>query len=599
MRIRSELTIFFLIIAIIPLSAVVYTSYDYSKDTIRDSVLDNLVGATENTGQAIDNWMDVRKSDIRIISQSRMVADTEKAQLHEYLHTFEREHNGVYKEFFILDLGGDIMFSTLNSTGNVSNQQYFIEAASGRLFVSDVYLSKTGSPEVIIANPIKQNYTLTGIMAARVDIEQLYRIIETVDIGTSGEVFIVNNEGAIIFHENRSKILQDDVRNIFAVKEVTYEKNGIADYINYNGEHVLGSYYWLPLYRWGLIVEMNIYDAFFELMALSRLTLAISLFAVLGVTLFAIIISKRITDPIKSLENGAVGLVEGHFQPIPVSSKNEVGRLTEIFNETAKELLDIRKKLELKIEIANKDLETKNKELVIANEELKKLDSLKSDFISLVSHELRTPLSAIRTSSEFLESVEDVDPVVQKEMLDNIIRNVDRQTRLINDILDLTKIEAGKMEFRFEHVDLNQIVTVVIENIRPIAQKQNVILSQDIPDKLSLVIADKEKLIIVLNNLLSNAMKFTPEGGSILLSAKEDQNCIEVAIKDTGIGIEKAQLDKLFDKFYQVDTPSTRKIGGSGLGLSISHEIIKAHGSTIQVESETGHGSTFFFKLRK
>ncbi len=103
----------------------------------------------------------------------------------------------------------------------------------------------------------------------------------------------------------------------------------------------------------------------------------------------------------------------------------------------------------------------------------------------------------------------------------------------------------------------------------------------------------------MLNNLLSNAMKFTPEGGSILLSAKEDQNCIEVAIKDTGIGIEKAQLDKLFDKFYQVDTPSTRKIGGSGLGLSISREIIKAHGSNIHVESEPGEGSTFFFKLRK
>ncbi|MBE0525161.1 MAG: cache domain-containing protein [Methanosarcinales archaeon] len=233
MKIRSELTIFFLIISIIPLSAVVYTSYNYSQEAIRDSIMDNLAGATENTGQAIDNWMDVRKSDIRIISKSRMVADTEKAQLHEYLNTFEREHAGVYKEFFILDQSGDIMFSTLNSTGNVGNQKYFTEAASGRLFVSDVYLSKTGSPEVIIANPIEKNNTLTGIMAARVGIEQLYGIIETVDIGTSGEVFIVNNNGVIIFHENRSKILQEDVRNNFAVKEVTYEKNGIADYVNY------------------------------------------------------------------------------------------------------------------------------------------------------------------------------------------------------------------------------------------------------------------------------------------------------------------------------------------------------------------------------
>ncbi|MCK5217438.1 MAG: HAMP domain-containing protein [Methanosarcinales archaeon] len=562
--------------------------------------MDNLVGATENTGQAIDNWMDVRKSDIRVISQSGMVEYIEKEELHDYLNNFENEHEGVYKEFFILDLDGNIIFSTKNHTGNADSQQYFIEASNGRLYVSDVYIPEvTGSPEIIIANPIKKNNTITGIMAARVSLEQLYDIIEKVEIGTLGEVFIVNNKGDIIFHENRSMILHDNIKNNFAVKEVTYEKKGIAEYVNYQEETVLGSYYWLPLYRWGLIVEMNRGEAYVEVLALGRLTVAISLFAILGVILFTIVISRRITEPIKSLKDGAISLVEGNFQPIPVSSKNEIGRLTEIFNQTAKELLEIRKKLEMKIDMANKDMELKNKELVIANEELKKLDVLKSDFISLVSHELRTPLSAIRTSSEFLESEKNVDPDVQKEMLENIIRNVDRQARLINDILDLTKIEADRMEFQFEQVDFKYMAPVAIENIRPIAKKNNITITEDIPDKLSTISADKEKLIIVLNNLLSNALKFTPDGGTIHLSAKEYQDYIEIKVKDTGIGIEKEQLDKLFDKFYQVDTPSRRKIGGSGLGLSISSEIIKAHGSKIHVESEPGQGSTFCFRLKK
>jgi signal transduction histidine kinase len=184
-------------------------------------------------------------------------------------------------------------------------------------------------------------------------------------------------------------------------------------------------------------------------------------------------------------------------------------------------------------------------------------------------------------------------------MLENIIRNVDRQARLINDILDLTKIEAGRMGFQFEQVDFKYIVTVAIENIRPIAQKNHITIIEDIPDKLSIISADKEKLIIVLNNLLSNALKFTPDGGTIHLSAREYQDYIEIKVKDTGIGIEKEQLDKLFDKFYQVDSPSRRKIGGSGLGLSISSEIIKAHGSKIHVESEPGQGSTFCFRLKK
>ena len=600
MRIRSELIITLLIISIIPLFFVVYTSYNYSQETICASIMDNLVGATENTGQAIDNWMDVKKSDIRVISQSGMVESIEKEELYGFLNNFKNEHEGVYKEFFILDLDGNIIFSTKNHTGSADSQQYFIEASNGRLYVSDVYLTEvTGSPEIIIANPIKKNNTITGIMAARVGLEQLYGIIETVDIGTLGEVFIVNNKGEIIFHENRSRILHENIKNNFAVKEVTYEKNGIAEYVNYQGEPVLGSYYWLPLYRWGLIVEMNRDEAYIEVLNLGRLTVAISLFAILGVILFTFFISRRITEPIKSLEDGAISLVEGNFQPIPISSKNEIGRLTEIFNQTAEELLEIRKRLEMKIDMANKDLEQKNKELVIANEELKKLDVLKSDFISLVSHELRTPLSAIRTSSEFLESEENVDPGVQKEMLDNIIKNVDRQARLINDILDLTKIEAGRMEFRFEQVDFKYIAQVAIENIRPIARKNNITITEDIPDKLSTISADKEKLIIVLNNLLSNALKFTPDGGATHLSVKEYKDHIEIKVKDTGIGIEKEQLEKLFDKFYQVDNPSRRKIGGSGLGLSISSEIIKAHGSKIHVESEPGQGSTFCFRLKK
>jgi len=599
-RIRSELIISLLIISIIPLFFVVYTSYNYSQETICASIMDNLVGATENTGQAIDNWMDVKKSDIRVISQSGMVESIEKEELYGFLNNFKNDHEDVYKEFFILDLDGNIIFSTKNHTGSADNQQYFIEASNGRLYVSDVYLTEvTGSPEIIIANPIKKNNTITGIMAARVGLEQLYGIIETVDIGTLGEVFIVNNKGEIIFHENRSRILHENVKNNFAVKEVTYEKNGIAEYVNYQGEPVLGSYYWLPLYRWGLIVEMNRDEAYIEVLNLGRLTVAISLFAILGVILFTFFISKRITEPIKSLEDGAISLVEGNFQPIPISSKNEIGRLTEIFNQTAEELLEIRKRLEMKIDMANKDLEQKNKELVIANEELKKLDVLKSDFISLVSHELRTPLSAIRTSSEFLESEENVDPGVQKEMLDNIISNVDRQARLINDILDLTKIKAGRMEFRFEQVDFKYIAQVAIENIRPIARKNNITITEDIPDKLSTISADKEKLIIVLNNLLSNALKFTPDGGATHLSVKEYKDHIEIKVKDTGIGIEKEQLEKLFDKFYQVDNPSRRKIGGSGLGLSISSEIIKAHGSKIHVESEPGQGSTFCFRLKK
>ncbi len=564
---------------------------------MRNSVNANLLAATENTGRAIDNWMDARIDDIRIISA--IAGNSENEKVLKYLRSFQNEHEGVYEEFFIIDLNGNITLSTLNIR-NAVEEPFLKDALEGRLFISDVSLSGiTGLPEVIITNPIKKNDTITGIIGARVSIENLYMLIEGIDIGKSGEIFLVNNKGELIFHKDRFRILHENINNNFAVKEVIYEKRGVGEYINYKGENVLGSYYWLPLYRWGLVVEKNKDEAYTDVMNLGKQTAFISLFAVFCVVLLAIVISKRLTEPIESLKNGAHNLVKGQFKPISVSSKNEIGELTEIFNQTAEELLEIRKKLETKIELANKDLEEKNEDLIRANEELKKLDNLKSDFISLVSHELKTPLSAIRTSAEFLDSEETMDPDVEKEMLNNVIMNVDRLTRLINDILDLSKIEAGKMEFHYEKVNVKEIAEVAIENIRYLAMKNNITIIMEIPANLSPVLADKDKLIIVLNNLLSNALKFTYNGGHVLLSAKEDKDNVEIRVEDTGIGIDKDKVAKIFDKFYQADSTSRRKTGGSGLGLTISSGIIRAHGGEICVESEPRKGSIFYFRLKK
>ena len=600
MRLRSELIIFFLLISIVPLSAVVYLSYDYSKGAIRESVMSNLLGATENTGNAIDNWMDARKDDIRVIAQSRVTLVSRRENFKEYLDTFEREHRGVYREFYMLDLRGKVIFSSLNRTGNESRETYFIEASKGKNYISDVYQSSTGgAPEIIITSPVRSNGDIVAVLAARVSLENLYRIIEKIDIGKSGEVFIVNQNGDIIFHKNRSHILLDNINNNFAVKEVTYEKSGVREYLNYEEKNVLGSYYWLPLYRWGLIAEKNIDEAYSGVLTLGRVIIAISMLALIGVILLAVVVSGNITRPVKSLEEGALGMLKGNVRPIPVTSGNEIGRLTEIFNSTAIELLEIRKKLENRIELANKDLEKKNKELTFANQELKKLDELKSNFLSLVSHELKTPLSSMKISTEYLESDTNIDPADRKKMHQIILRNINRQTRLINDILDLSKIQAGKTELKLDVTGIGEIAEASFENIRQLALNKNISIALDIPVDLSPVMVDREKLIIVLNNLFENAVKFTPDGGSIILSAREDDGGIEVSMKDTGIGMDKEKFEKIFDKFYQVDSSLTRKTGGCGLGLSISSEIIKAHESTIHVESEPGKGSMFSFKLRK
>ena len=257
------------------------------------------------------------------------------------------------------------------------------------------------------------------------------------------------------------------------------------------------------------------------------------------------------------------------------------------------------KTLEAEVESKTADLSRTNKELAKANERLKELDKLKSDFVSMVSHELKTPLAAMRTSAQVLE-LPDVNTETKAEMLDIILRNIERQTNLVNDLLDLSRLESGRMDLKFEELSLDSIIADSIESVRQAAKEKGLTLDIELPKDLDSVKADREKLATVIVNLLDNAIKFTPSGkGKITIKARELNGQVEVRVSDTGIGIPLEDLDKIFDRFYQVDSTLTREAGGTGLGLAICKGIIEAHNGHIWAESELGKGSTFIFTLEK
>ena len=256
------------------------------------------------------------------------------------------------------------------------------------------------------------------------------------------------------------------------------------------------------------------------------------------------------------------------------------------------------KTLEAEVESKTGDMIRMNKELVLANERLKELDKLKSDFVSMVSHELKTPLAAVKTSAQVLE-VADAGEETKREMLDIILRNIDRQTNLVNDLLDLSRIESGRMELKFERVSLDSVIADSIGSVKQAASEEGIKLNVELPEDLASVKGDREKLTQVVINLINNAIKFTPRSGEISIKARELNEQVEVKVIDTGIGIPPEDLDKVFDKFYQVDSTLTRKAGGTGLGLAICKGIIEAHNGHIMAESEFGKGSTFVFTLDK
>jgi signal transduction histidine kinase len=256
------------------------------------------------------------------------------------------------------------------------------------------------------------------------------------------------------------------------------------------------------------------------------------------------------------------------------------------------------KTLEEEVTSKTREIKQSNELLRSANIKLKEVDQLKTEFVSMVSHELRTPLTAMKTSAEFLKE-DNCDSSVRSEMLDLIIRNIDRQTRMVSDLLDISRIESGKIRFNPEITNLREIVNLSVKNVDSLSKEKDISIDVNLPKYLPPIKTDKDKLIQVFVNLLNNAIKFTPQGGNVDISSVEFDDFLEIRIKDTGIGIAPDHLDKIFDKFYQIDSTSTRKAGGSGLGLAITKSIIEGQGGTIRVESTPDFGTTFMFTLGK
>lgn len=226
--------------------------------------------------------------------------------------------------------------------------------------------------------------------------------------------------------------------------------------------------------------------------------------------------------------------------------------------------------------------------------ELQELDRLKSNFITLVAHELRTPLSLILGYASLL--TEEIKDPSLKEYTESILRSSQRLSSLVNQMLDLRMLEQRAAAVRLETIVLPELVSKVIDNYHPIIKNKAQEITVEIPPELLKVRADPVKLEMVLSNLISNAVKFTPSGGHIWVGACDGENP-RIYVRDNGIGIPPEEHERIFQSFYQVEEPLTRSRGGLGLGLSIAKEMVELWGGRIWVESEVGKGSTFWFTL--
>jgi len=245
----------------------------------------------------------------------------------------------------------------------------------------------------------------------------------------------------------------------------------------------------------------------------------------------------------------------------------------------------------------NQSLDEKVRELGLANLKLYEMNKLKGQFLANMSHELRTPLNSIIGFSEILlEHIPGKLNEKQERYVENIYTSGRNLLGLINDILDLAKVQSGKVELNLEYCSISSIIESVVACVPP-ADRAHLKLESVIDPKIPPLVSDEGKLTQIISNLLSNALKFTPEGGRITVSARLDDGRLVLEVADTGIGIRKEDQAVIFEKFRQVDGSATRKFGGAGLGLSIVKELAGLLGGSVWVESEVGKGSTFFVSL--
>ncbi|SFP61700.1 Na+/proline symporter [Geopseudomonas sagittaria] len=292
---------------------------------------------------------------------------------------------------------------------------------------------------------------------------------------------------------------------------------------------------------------------------------------------------------------GAIGTASARVMLASVVQEEPLG-MDEVLGilDEASQVLAYSRRLEQQ----SHELEAATGELRAANARLQELDRLKDDFISTVTHELRTPLTSIRAFSEILNDNPELEPAQRARFIAIIVKESERLTRMINQVLDLAKLESGRAEWHSAALDLTEVIEDAVATTSQLLREQGVQLSLDLPAQVPPVLADRDRLLQVLLNLISNAAKFCArQAGRIDIAVQVLPEALQVAVRDNGDGIDPADQQTIFEKFRQVGDNLTEKPQGTGLGLPISRQIIEHFGGQLWVESARGQGATFSFTL--
>lgn len=306
---------------------------------------------------------------------------------------------------------------------------------------------------------------------------------------------------------------------------------------------------------------------------LARIILQAMVIGLLISVLMSLLLAKTLVTPLQELTHAAESVASGDFdRRVDNPSRDEIGVLTQTFNDMAGTLED-------------------------TLDNLKKSEQMRKEFVANVSHELRTPITSVKSYSETLLDDPSMDPEMRKKFLNVIVNESDRMSKIVQDLLTLSRFDAGSIEFEFTTFSFEKSVKDVYSAMRLEAQNHHHEFTLEFMNPMPDIVGDRGRIEQVLMNMVSNAIKYTKDGGRIKITAGVKDGKVWCAVRDNGIGIPKQDVEHVFDRFYRVDKARSRESGGTGLGLSIANEIVVRHDGTLTLDSKAGRGTVITVTL--
>jgi len=542
---------------------------------------------------------------------------------------------GNISELFITDrYGGLVASSGKTSDFYQADEAWWQEAynnGKGNIFVGDVEFDESSASWVVpIAVPIKDaDGNVIGVFKDCINLYRFFSTLGAFRIGKSGHAILTDAKGDILYHHDleptKTRLCsREEMKKLLSKKDKFFafrnpqfhEKNAFVAY-----SIITPPYLTEKAINWVIFIVQDQEETFDPLYRFIGEFAFVAIFLILIAIPVGAFFGGLIARPIRELHRATEHIQAGDWDyQIDIKTGDEIEQFADTFRDMINNIRDKQKQLqsfslglEEKVKERTKELtesqeatmniledlqETKDN-LERTNAELKQLDKLKSEFVSTVSHELRTPLSIIKEGvSLVLDKIPGDINEKQAKILDISKFNIDRLTRIIDSLLDIAKIEAGKVELKRNLINIADIVRQVAVSFERKIKERALELRLDIDNNAGSVYADPDRITQVLTNLIGNAIKFTL-AGSIEVSCKGKDDNVVCSVADTGVGITKSDLPKLFDKFQQFGRLAGAGERGTGLGLSIVKGIIDMHNGAISVESDIGRGSRFTFTLRR